>query len=91
MDLSTLRTLRTCAQIGKLSDDSCSDGNMFPEDSAMTSRILSGYVFPYLNDKIIEDHGEDLTPKIAESISPEISDIGEYSSGYAHLHRLAPL
>ncbi|KZV42232.1 hypothetical protein F511_13331 [Dorcoceras hygrometricum] len=51
----------------------------------MTSRILPGYFFPYLNDMIIEDHGEDLASKIAESISPEIPDVGEYSSGYAHL------
>ncbi|KZV15360.1 hypothetical protein F511_20345 [Dorcoceras hygrometricum] len=64
---------------------------VFHEDIVMTSRILPKYVFPYLNDRITEDHGEDLVPKIAVSISPEIPDVGEYSPGYAHLHRLAPL
>ncbi|KZV57037.1 hypothetical protein F511_20006 [Dorcoceras hygrometricum] len=71
-------------------EDSCSDrkvarGLVLRTENVsrglVTSRILSRYVFPYLSDIIIEDHREDLAPKIAESISP----------GYAHLHRLAPL
>ncbi|KZT76319.1 xylulokinase [Dorcoceras hygrometricum] len=35
--------------------------------------------------------GTTRSPRIAESISTEILELGEYSAGYAHLHRLASL
>ncbi|KZV30422.1 hypothetical protein F511_13006 [Dorcoceras hygrometricum] len=79
-----------------LSDRDATRGRMLSsgvlsEHSITSLRIQPGYVFPYLNNRIAKDHGEDIAPKIAESISPEIPDVGEYAPGYALLHRLAPL